>query len=30
MSEDAHAPGNTELVFVPTYKVVVQSQARSR
>ena len=30
MSEDAHAPGNTELVFVPTYKVVVQSKARSR
>ena len=29
-SEDAHAPGNKELVFVPTYKVTIQSQARAR
>ena len=29
-SEDAHAPGNKELVFVPTYKVTIQSQARGR
>ena len=30
MTEDASAPGNTELVFVPNYKVILQSKARSR
>jgi hypothetical protein len=30
MSEDAHAPGNTSLVFVPNTKISIQSKARSR
>lgn len=30
MSEDAHVPGNTELVFIPNHKIVIQSKARAR
>ena len=30
MSEDAHAPGNTELVFIPEHKIIIQSKARAR
>ena len=30
MTEDSHRPGNQELVFVPQYKISVQSKARAR